>query len=48
MPNAWKIQHKIKLENSMEFFYEFIVVKNGPIYGYKLKNTSELVAEKYL
>ena len=26
----------------MEFFYEFIVVQNGPIYGYKL------VAEKYI
>jgi hypothetical protein len=42
MPNAWKIQHKLKLENSMEFFSEFIVVQNGPIYGYKL------VAEKYI
>jgi hypothetical protein len=42
MPNAWKIQQKTKLENSMEFFYEFIMVKNGPIYGYKL------VAEKYI
>ena len=42
MPNAGKIQHKLKLEKSMEFFSEFIVVQNGPIYGYKL------VAEKYI
>ena len=41
-PNAWKIQHKIKLENSIKFFHEFIVAQNGPIYGYKL------VAERYI
>jgi hypothetical protein len=42
IPNAWKIQHTVELENSMEFLYEFKMVKNGPIYGYKL------VAEKCL